>query len=62
MSATTVWYEFEMFKKLHCGVLLAAQSDFNVLETTALYHIMIYLLYRYFGYAIHIVSFILVTQ
>ncbi len=28
----------------------------------ALYHITIYQLYRYFGYTIHIVSFILVTR
>ncbi len=33
-----------------------------LVSTRALYHIVIYQLYRYFGYTIHIVSFILVTR
>ncbi len=32
------------------------------LVTRALYHTMIYQLYRYFGFTIHIVSFILVVR
>ncbi len=46
------WNLLQMWSK--AGILM--------LYTRALYHITIYRLYRYFGYTLHIVSFILVTR
>ncbi len=43
------------------GSVLVGEREKIVVPTRALYRIAIYRLYRYFGYTIHITSFILVT-
>ncbi len=53
------------FRFIWCGVCWRSLRLFGILSVVkswAMYHITIYRLYPYFGYMIHIVSFILVTR